>query len=152
MPNPEPIAPTARAAKEARSYETLLRLWRWHRLQFLLMGEGSTASMNDSHHSVPDSRPPKDAAQEIRELEGRWACCCDNDDRRAVIRDTQAMLRNLKFPRADPRTIRDTQEWRLAIATDERPAALVARFYGVSRRTVFNYRSEFKAERHKAAA
>jgi hypothetical protein len=137
--------------REQRRLENLTRLWRWLRLQFLLMGEGATASIDDNHHSVADSRPPKAVGHEVRFLDERWANCQTNGDRRAVIKDAQRLLRDFKFPRADPRTIRDTQEWRIAIAADERPAPVVARYYGVSKRTVYNYRNEYRPE-DKAAA
>lgn len=123
---------------------TLEHIWHFHRLQLLMLAEGSTTSMSDQRRSVAKSRPPKPAGEELRSLEHRWASCETNPDRRGVIRDAQEVLRGYKFPKADPRTIRGTEEWRLQIALDERPMPMITQFWGVSERTVYNYRSEFK--------
>jgi hypothetical protein len=133
-----------REARDDPRAATLEHIWTFHRLQLLLLAEGSTTSMEDQRGGAAKSRPPKPAGQELCNLEGRWAECTTNHDRRCVVRDAQEILRGYKFPKADPRTSRGTAEWRLQIALDARPMPMITQFWGVSERTVYYYRDEFK--------
>jgi hypothetical protein len=137
---------TTRVDREEKRYKVLLRLWIWHRLQVLCMAEGSTSSVDDSGHSVPDSRPPKPAGEEVRQLEGKWDGAETNDERADVIREAQAILRGFTRPRANPTIIRWTEEWKQAIALDERTIGEVMHFWDVSEREVGKCKSWYRGK------
>lgn len=121
-------------------------LWRLlHRALLLQAGVGSSKPDKDGGHRKQESRAPNASATlDVRLLEKRWAACNSDSDRREVLRDAWRLYRADTVPKGDPRKLRGTKEWREVIANDERPASAVAKMYGVSQRTVFNYRAKYR--------
>ena len=79
----------------------------------------------------------------------RWDGCRTDRSRREVITDGLADLRQLRYARR-PSLDLGTQEGRLTVGRDSRPAARLAYVYGVTERTIYNWRAEARRydERH----
>lgn len=112
----------------------------------ILTADGSAQALVERvTGSKPGTKAPTSTlAGEVDELSRGFAKCRTNRTRLYVIREAQQQAVRLRYsPRADPRFVRGTAEWRERIARDPRPRRVVAEDYRVSSKTITQARREF---------
>lgn len=89
--------------------------------------------------------PRSGLADEIAWLEQAYTTCRTHRARLTVIKGAQDIGRRLLIaPKADPKLVKGTREYRERVAADTRPCRTVAQAYSLSLRDVVAYRKEFK--------
>lgn len=127
------------------SAEGLDRLWAMLRPSFLLRAGVGGAGLDGpviSHGKIEGKAPPL-AGQDLAAFDRRWANCKSDAARKKVVEDAIKAVGRHLTPSSDRLLRRDTLEWKVAIAADERSLRAVAESYDVSKTRVSEYRGKY---------
>jgi hypothetical protein len=110
-------------------------------IRMVLISEGKTTKLGDVIHGGDPDRSPRGPRSSMAEYHRRqWRRARSHEARAEALQAAEKALINARYaPRRS--LVSGTLEWRLAIARDPRPAAIVAEVYGVSRGHVYYCRN-----------
>jgi hypothetical protein len=115
-------------------------------IRMVLISEGKTTKLGDVIHGGDPDRSPRGPRSSMAEYHRRqWRRARSHEARLEALQEAEKALIRARYASRANSPLRDTLEWKRWVASDPRPAKVVAQVYEVSLSHVYYLRKQHAA-------